>query len=553
MKIFDLISTKYDSFQSAVSNYLSKTLTSYSTKNSNIFTQLINVLGGVTQNIFSYIEDSLTEQNKYTATRKRSIYNLASISGYNPSTGTTTTMVVKVTPKPNNLQSTKVIIPNHTKLSCEDNGMVYNIVLPQESIIMDLNTGSSKYFTVVEGEFETQSFICRGGQLYTQNVTFNNDCDINFLKVYVNNELYEYADSLYDMRPDAKQYTVKTSLKKGIDITFGNTQYGHALNLNDVIKVEYLLHNGEGGNLTGENVELKFLETLNDTTGEYVDTENIFVITVENQDMVHSGTYSESLEQVREMIGLNSRSLVLADAKNYKHFLSRFSFCGYNRTWSEPGSLVVTSLIIKNLKRQNKDYFDLTESDFFLSESQKHSIINHLNNTGQQLAGTVLNIVDPVLKKYCMYVYVKLKDGNYNTDEISTKIKTHIGNFFLDIENDYFIPKSDIIYMLKTNIEEIDGVSIYILSEANETALIKNEYTNEVFTYNISTGRYDIKTEKIYLYDGENPHIGLDTHGNILLNNPNTFPVLMGGWQYISNAEHKQTTTVVDPVTIIFE
>ena len=187
MKIFDLISTKYDSFQSAVSSYLSKTLTSYSTKNSNIFTQLINVLGGVTQNIFSYIEDSLTEQNKYTATRKRSIYNLASISGYNPSTGTTTTMVVKVTPKPNNLQSTKVIIPNHTKLSCEDNGMVYNIVLPQESIIMDLNTGSSKYFTVVEGEFETQSFICRGGQLYTQNVTFNNDCDINFLKVYVNN------------------------------------------------------------------------------------------------------------------------------------------------------------------------------------------------------------------------------------------------------------------------------------------------------------------------------------------------------------------------------
>ena len=553
MKIFDLISTKYDSFQSAVSSYLSKTLTSYSTKNSNIFTQLINVLGGVTQNIFSYIEDSLTEQNKYTATRKRSIYNLASISGYNPSTGTTTTMVVKVTPKPNNLQSTKVIIPNHTKLSCEDNGMVYNIVLPQESIIMDLNTGSSKYFTVVEGEFETQSFICRGGQLYTQNVTFNNDCDINFLQVYVNNELYEYADSLYDMRPDAKQYTVKTSLKKGIDITFGNTQYGHALNLNDVIKVEYLLHNGEGGNLTGENVELKFIETLNDTTGEYVDTENIFVITVENQDMVHSGTYSESLEQVREMIGLNSRSLVLADAKNYKHFLSRFSFCGYNRTWSEPGSLVVTSLIIKNLKRQNKDYFDLTESDFFLSESQKHSIINHLNNTGQQLAGTVLNIVDPVLKKYCMYVYVKLKDGNYNTDEISTKIKTHIGNFFLDIENDYFIPKSDIIHMLKTNIEEIDGVSIYILSEANETALIKNEYTNEVFTYNISTGRYDIKTEKIYLYDGENPHIGLDAHGNILLNNPNTFPVLMGGWQYISNAEHKQTTTVVDPVTIIFE
>lgn len=554
MKIFELIQTRYDQFQSTVSSYLSKTLTSYSMKNSNIFTQLINVLGGVTQNIFSYIEDSLTEQNKYTATRKRSIYNLASISGYNPSLGTATTMVVKLTPKPNNLQNTKVLIPNHTKLSCEDNGMIYNVILPQESVIMNLNIGDSKYFTVVEGMFETQSFISRGGQLYTQNISFTNDCDIDYLKVYVNNELYERVDSLYDMSPKGKQYTVKTSLKKGVDITFGNSQYGHTLETGDVIKVEYLLHNGEGGNISNtENVMLKFLDTLMDTNGEYVDTDNIFNISVENQDMIHSGTYSESIEQVREMIGFNSRSLVLADTKNYKHFLSKFSFCGYNRTWSEPGSLIITSLIIKNIKRSGKDYFNLIESDFFLSESQKQSIQNHINNTGQQLAGTVLNITDPVLKKYCMYVYVKLKNGNYNQDELSSKIKASIGTFFINIENDFFIPKSDIIHNLKTNIEEIDGVNIYILSEANESAIINGEYDNEVFNYNISKGTYDIKTEKIYLYDGENPHLGLDVHGNILLTNPNSFPVLMGGWQFLSNPEHKQTTTVVDPVTIIFE
>lgn len=554
MKIFNLIQTKYDLFQSTVSDYLNTTLSKYSTKNSNIFTQLINVLGGVTQNIFSYIEDSLTEQNKYTATRKRSIYNLASISGYNPSLGTATTMVVKITPLPNSLQSTKIMINNHTKLSCENNGMTYNIVLPQESVVMDIKNGSPKYFTVVEGLFEQQSFLSYGGQLYTQNVRFNNDCDLSYLKVYVNNELYERVESLYDMSPNGKQYTVKTSLKKGIDITFGNGQYGSVLNVNDTIKVEYLLHNGEDGYMKlNENVALRFTDNLTSVNGEYVDTENVFKIEVENRDMVRAGTYGESLEQVKEMIGLNSRSLVLADAKNYRHFLSRFSFVGYNRTWSETGSLIVTSLITNNVKRLNKDYFALTEADFILSENQKQSIVSHIENSGQQLAGSVFNIIDPELCKYCMYVYIKLKSGVYDQDEISNKVRSLVGGFFMDLNNDYFVPKSDIVHLLKENIDAIDGVNIYMLSEANERALIYGEYENREYTYNISKNRYDMKSENVYLYDGENPNLGFDAHGNIMLNNPNSFPVLMGGWQFISNEEHKQTTTVVDPLTIIFE
>lgn len=556
MNIFNLIQTKYDEFINAVNDYLSKTLGAYNLNNSSIFGQLINVLGSVTQNIFSYMEDSLTEQNKYTATRKRSIYNLASICGYNPSLGTATTMTIQVTPKPNNLQSTKVIIHNHEQLTCSANGMYYNIVLPQEHVIIDLNNGVSKFFTVVEGKFETQTFVSTGGQLYTQNIRFNNDCDLSFLKVYVNNKLYERTESLYDMNPNGCQYVVKTGLKKGIDIIFGNTQYGRALELNDIIRVEYLLHNGEDGNITSElPVDLVFTSSITDNIGNDLEGSNVFDIKVLDQDMIHSGTYSESMEQVREMIGLNSRSLVLADHKNYKHFLSRFSFCGYNRTWTEPGSMVINSLILKNLKTVNKDYFSLDESDFCISKNQKQSVLNHINNSGQQLAGTVFNIIDPILVKYCVYVYVKLKTNmSYDSSEISAKIKNLFGQFFSDIENDYFIPKSDIIHMLKENIEEIDSVDIYFLCQKNEKAIIDGEYTNTEIKYNISRNTYDTKTETVYLYDDENPHLGLDSHGNIYLKNMNEFPVLMGGWQFLSNkSASKQLTTVTDPITIIFE
>ena len=59
----------------------------------------------------------------------------------------------------------------------------------------------------------------------------------------------------------------------------------------------------------------------------------------------------------------------------------------------------------------------------------------------------------------------------------------------------------------------------------------------------------------VYIYGDENPHLGLDSHGNIYLDNADQFPVLMGGWSFISSAEDEPhtTTTVIDPVTIIYE
>ena len=92
MKLFSMIQMQYDKFDKAVRDYLAKALNnvSYKYTNSSIFGQLMTVVSAAIQNILSYVEDSLTEQNRYTATRKRSIYNLASISGYQPSLGTAT-------------------------------------------------------------------------------------------------------------------------------------------------------------------------------------------------------------------------------------------------------------------------------------------------------------------------------------------------------------------------------------------------------------------------------------------------------------------------------
>lgn len=559
MKLFSLINLHFGRFYEGVKKSLSEMLSSYAESYgvNTIFGQFINVLGSVTQNILVYIEDSLNEQNKYTAQRKRSIYNLAAISGYNPSLGKATTAIVGLTWKPNSTGVSSVIIPNRTKMMSYQTGMVYNIILPQESIVCSISADNSvKYVTVVEGTFETQTVVARGGELYTENIRFTGDTDLDFLEVTVNNEKWEQVDSVYDMDPQGKQYIVRSSLRSGIDITFGNGQHGQPLREGDRISVTYLTHAGEMGNFSAdEDPAFMFGESLRDTNGVEVNGNQLFYIDIQSRDSITSGVYGDTVEYVRNMIGMNSRALVLADAKNYKKLFGKFSFIGYSRTWTEPGSMVVNSLIMKNYKYNMKngvDYFELKPADFLLSESHKRSIYNAIAASGEQLAGVVFNIFDPEIVKYSAHVYVKLKDGDWDRSHIEGKIRELIGTFFADVKSDIFIPKSDIVHLLKTEVPEIDGVNVYFMSEKNERALIDHYYTEKTHTYNPVTGTYKTVSKNIYVYNDEDPHVGLDSHGNIWLDNNDQFPVLMGGWRYRSSDNSGDMHTA-EALTVVIE
>lgn len=556
MKIFDLLQIKYNQFERGISDYLSKFLSSKNTSygNNTIFGQLMTVLNATVQNIMLYIEDSLVEQNKYTAQRKKSIYGLAAQSGYNPSLGKAAGVQLRLNYIPNNVNNLNVIIRDKEVLTCTQNGMLYNIILPQEAVIISPDNNYCDLYAV-QGRFESQTFVSIGGEYYTQNFNFLGNLDVDYLTVKINDEIWEKSEGFYDMDPDGRQWTYKISPVSGIDLIFGNNQHGRALKDGDVINISYLIHDGETGNMdVNENTYFLFNNLLQDISGDEVDGNAVFNLTFNTEDAIIAGTNSESISQVRQMIGLNSRSLVLASPENYKSIINKFSFCGYNRTWSEKGSMVVNSLIMKNYKlllNEDKTYFDLNEQDFKLTDQQKNSIINSIEKTGNQLAGVTYKIFDPELCKYALYIYLKLKSGNHDKNYITSKIRNLIAEFFTDINSDIFIPKSDIIQLIKNNISEIDGIDIYFLSESNETAVQTGQYIETQYNYDPVTNSYKKKVVSHYLYPGENPNLGLDEHGNIYLQSDVQFPVLMGGWDYINS--NGDEVSIIDPLMIIYE
>ena len=558
MKILDTLSMAFERYMTQVKSYMQENVPNFSRiGNSSVIGQLINVIGASVNNVMIYLQDAFAEQNKYTAQRKKSIYGLAAQTGFNASLGYAAGMNFRMTYMPNNVNDLTYILKNKTKVLCTQNGLTYNIILPQENVIFTTAKDmSSKQIYAVEGTFETQEFISTGGQLYSINVVFNGDCDISYTEVYVNDELWTRRESLYDMAADGKEYVIHTSLNKGFDIIFGNDNFGRSLKVDDKITVNYLTHNGELGNIDYSlPVSIVFSDPIVDASGNEIDADEVFNIEIAERP-ANNGTYSDKTDFVKEMIGYNSRAMVLADEKNYKLYLNRISFVGWNHTWSEEGSLVVNSIILKNYKTQMEngdEYFNLKEKDFILSDEQKKSIQTSIKNSGTQLAGTVLNIFDPKLVKYAVYVYIKMNDVSYDKTLIQDTIHKLIGQFMGDINSDTIIAKSDIVHLLKSNIENIDSVDIYFLSERNEKAIIDGKYTIENYIYNPKTKLYDTKSTT-YSVVGD-PGLGLDAHGNIFVESMFQFPVLMGGWQYVSSSSafEKQYTTVSDPVIIVFE
>lgn len=523
---FDTILQNFQSYIQSIGGSMNKT---------SVFGQLITAITGAIHNVMLYIEDAMVEQNKYTAQRKKSIYALAAHSGYQPSYGRSAGAWVRLNHIPHNETTNSVIIRNHERLVCSQNGLYYSVILGGGSKVIDMtNQYVDDHIYITQGTFERQRFVSKGGPLYTQNFKFMGQIDIQYLRVAVNGQTWDVEESLYDMDSNETAYYIKYNPVGGVDICFGNGVHGRVLEQGDVIEIEYLNHDGENGNLNASSTTVfVFQDGIMDIQGNEVDGNAIFVIQLVDNHAVTSGSNPESISTVREMIGFNSRSLVLADSNNFRQFLSRYSFVGYNRTWSDPQTLSIKSLVMRNYRAGMKggaDYFDLTDKDFYLTEIQKHSIKNSLIHQGALIAGCDYDIIDMELAKYALFIYIKLKDNSTNSQLISNEIRTKVGDFFSNLGSDRYIPKSDIIRIVQS-ITDVDGVDCYFLSKDNEDAKKRGTYSENGFTYKYT----------------ETDHIGLDDYGNIVTSD-NKFPVLMGGWSWQDGDTYYNT----EPINIYF-
>jgi len=294
--------------------------------------QLLQVILNLGRMILYYVEDSITELNINTASRPQSVKGLASLTGHNPSRGQAARGTLRFTYNGEKIDiyGNTVVIPNYTKLVSSINGLTYTVILPGEEVRIDL-TSINNYIEVdiVQGILEYQQATGTGDPLQSFNFQSKKGASIDnyFVNIFVNGKKWGNKDSILDIIYQEEGVMVKTGQTGGIDIFFGNGYQGKIPVLGSTILIEYLLTDGEEGNIETPSTQKadnwKF-ETLGySLNSQEIDLNKILKTSI-SKDIIF-GALEEPIYLTRLLAPHMSRSFVLANSNNYIYFLRKLN------------------------------------------------------------------------------------------------------------------------------------------------------------------------------------------------------------------------------------
>ena len=512
-----LLSTTY--------NFLQKTYN----QSRNVFTtasawgQILFVLENLSQLILYFIEDSITELNIYEATRDYSVRSLARIAGYDPARAMAAQGEVAVSW---NLKTTSVgggavIIQENTRIQCEQNGLAYTLMINGPRVKVSLTRGTSFKFKTIQGAFSTTTFTGTGNALQSFNVPVKGGVFLDQfnVKVTVNDNKWKQYSSLYDIPLEGEGYLVMSGINEGIDIYFGNSNFGKVPPPGSFIKVEYLQTSGSLGNLRStatSKITYKFLDQGTDLFGNAVNLNDYLQIV--NTVDPSFGADEEPIAITRLAAPKTSRAFVFANAANYEIYLQKFNifsqiqaFSTFEDEYLDDDNVVYLYLVpdVTVGLTSNEDYFSIPLSSFLLTQAQKLAILNLLEDSGSMIATTVVKIIEPKISRYVGNAIITTFEG-FDPEIIKDKIQSMISTYFINLKRRDKIPRSDMIALIES-VPGVDSVSFYFVGQANEAyhATIDNLPNTSVSELNTN--------------------IGFDEFGDIIIGR-GELVVIRGGW-----------------------
>ena len=250
------------------------------------------------------------------------------------------------------------------------------------------------------------------------------------------------------------------------------------------------------------------------------------------------GSDSEDPSFTRLIAPYQSNSFVLANPNNYIYYLSKYDFWSfidaYNTKDDEylDDDNIIYLFLIPNVKKKltsDLDYFSIPEIEFSMTADEKAMTYEILNKSGRQVVTAETRIVEPIIRKYALNVVIRYFE-DFDKDEIRVAIRKNLDEYFLNINRRDRIPRSDLISIVE-NVEGIDSVNIFFISEQNEQAIRDGFYFIPVYgTDPITDQRVLIENKKIVLKPKEDPQLGLDSFGDVIIQN-DELAIIRGGWK----------------------
>ena len=494
LKFLNALRTRADEIKTDARTYISRTYKRAGTlfTEASPFAQIVNVMAEIGELIMFYVEDSIVEQNIYTAQQPESIYGLSRLTGHDATRGFAATGEIefrwKVGADLGKIAGTGLNIDARSELKCQLNGLPYTLLTSKEKFRLEKSNKFKTTTAIIQGKFEQQTFTGTGEKMQSYNVKVASLTDHSKVSVSVNGEKWTKHESIYDLLNEEKAYIIKTGVSGGLDIYFGTGNFGAIPGAGVDITVEYVKHSGFAGNLDdGQDLQFQWDAEGTDSNGDIFDLNEYLEVNVTSSPKM--GADAESVEFTKLMAPLASKSYVLATPDNYEYFLSRYGLFSYvdayNTTEDQylDDDNVIYIFAIPDVRRKllsNQDYFSIPENEMFFDQNEYDKMSQVIQDSGQQMVTTEVVFVKPQVRKYSMDINIRYFEG-YTKQEIFNEVRARVSDYMLNITRRDKLPKSDIVYILET-IDGIDAVNVRFISETEETARRLGYYESKTVT-----------------------------------------------------------------------
>ena len=569
-RYFDFIEIEYDKLTEQINNWLRYTYNKADIvfNSASPYGQLINVMKELFQQNLLYLKNSMKMLNIETSTNKKVIQSIARIAGHSVGRAISATGTLKFKLKPGadikEIKDGVISIPNKLKIKNKTNSLYYVAKLNQDNNFFSITThGMEFHLPIIQGTNETQTFTGDGTINQSFSVNIPNAVQVeNFnYKVTLNTIVLDIKESLYDMQRSELACIVKSGFNGGIDIYFGTDNYGVVPGIGSIITVEYVLSNGSAGEILNPKInDWKIEGEILDGQGNIVNKiEELFDVFI-YQD-INFASDGESIYFTKSIVPYVSRNFILSTPKQFIFHLRRMNIFsqvnafnmlddnnfGITSELVEKAANNITSMVstnksndeikasVANFKtiydkyktnmndntiflflipdimkyfNDGVNYFNIPFDVFYLDEYEQQKTLSYLKRLGTMSITTSVKIVQPIISRYTIHVYVRSVEGSI-IENIQQEIIMSTSAYLLVNSRTERIPKSDFIQMYK-DIDGIDSVSLYFISEKNEDFHKKEIDTNKPVT--------DIV-------------VGLDpVHGDIIIEK-DEYAVIRGGFR----------------------
>lgn len=495
MNFFKYLELKYDALSSQINLYLKQVYNrnNESFDNSSPYGQIINVLKNLFQFNILYQKNIVRNFQIEEADNTKAIRNLVRLAGHNPSRSITAVGTLKLKIKPNvdivsDIAGGLIRIPDKTKIKNKTNGLTYTIRYNKDEEVYRLSHSTNIYINVVQGKYEEQTFTGDGSinQSFSLNVSSTADVDNFDIEVLYNNTPLTIRDSVYDMLRNERSCVIRTGMTGGVDIIFGNKNFGFIPALSSIITVRYLLTEGTNGQIITPQInDFQYIDSITDDDANTINMEEVFDTFVEKP--IQFASNGESVDFMKSVVPNVSRNFVLATPSQYIYNLKRLEMFSkinvYNKLNDnnpENDNKIFLFLVpkISNFYSNTVNYFNVPLDAFSLDDEEIDKTLTYLRKLGNITVNTVLEIIQPKITKYVMNIYIRRYDG-YSKEGIKQNIISVVSDYLTNLERDDRIVRSDIISKIE-NVDGVDGVNLKFLSKKNEDYHILNPESKDI-------------------------------------------------------------------------